>query len=200
MSECSQGPGPGNSLPVSHLQAQNLFEFLFARRSFAMRSRPRLADHLRAWHERLSLGHLDTKVRRNPRGFRAIYRRDRRTKLRWCPALRRESMPWPARWNFVRRPKIVMGEFEFPTMGHAWLAQKPRGAQIEFIAAQGERLDAEAYARADRRSNRGRAAHAYLLQERISVGRCRASRVSRTPRARWCSWTIIRIAGRGLWM
>ena len=41
-----------------------------------------------------------------------------------------------------------MGEFEFPTMGHAWLAQRPRGAQIQFIAAQDDRLDAEAYARA----------------------------------------------------
>lgn len=50
--------------------------------------------------------------------------------------------------EFVRRPKIVMGEFEFPTMGHAWLAQRPRGAQIQFIAAQDDRLDAEAYARA----------------------------------------------------
>ncbi len=35
--------------------------------------------------------------------------------------------------EFTRRPKVVMGEFEFPTMGQIWLAQQPRGAQIEFL-------------------------------------------------------------------
>ena len=28
--------------------------------------------------------------------------------------------------NFRERKKIVMGEFEFPTMGHVWLAQRVR--------------------------------------------------------------------------
>ena len=32
--------------------------------------------------------------------------------------------------SFDRRKKVVMGEFEFPTMGHIWLAQRKRGAQI----------------------------------------------------------------------
>ncbi|MGH9830911.1 MAG: aminotransferase class V-fold PLP-dependent enzyme, partial [Blastocatellia bacterium] len=49
-------------------------------------------------------------------------------------------------FDFTKRRKVVMGEFEFPTMGHVWLAQKPRGAQVEFIASQGERLSAESYA------------------------------------------------------
>ncbi|MGH9711598.1 MAG: aminotransferase class V-fold PLP-dependent enzyme [Candidatus Acidiferrales bacterium] len=49
-------------------------------------------------------------------------------------------------FDFSKRRKVVMGEFEFPTMGHVWLAQKPRGAQVEFIASQGERLSAESYA------------------------------------------------------
>src|SRR5499427_4751875 len=30
--------------------------------------------------------------------------------------------------NFRERKKIVMGEFEFPTMGHVWLGQRNRGA------------------------------------------------------------------------
>jgi len=35
--------------------------------------------------------------------------------------------------QFKERSKIVMGEYEFPTMGQIWLAQQPRGAQIEFL-------------------------------------------------------------------
>ncbi|MGH9727241.1 MAG: aminotransferase class V-fold PLP-dependent enzyme [Candidatus Acidiferrales bacterium] len=50
--------------------------------------------------------------------------------------------------DFVQRRKVVMGEFEFPTMGHVWLAQRRRGAQIEFIAAHEGRLPAEDYAKA----------------------------------------------------
>src|ERR1700748_3846331 len=35
--------------------------------------------------------------------------------------------------QFSERPKVVMGEYEFPTMGQIWLAQQPRGARIEFL-------------------------------------------------------------------
>ena len=42
--------------------------------------------------------------------------------------------------------EVVMGEFEFPTMGQVWLAQQPRGAEIRFLAAQNGRIPAEAYA------------------------------------------------------
>ena len=50
-------------------------------------------------------------------------------------------------FDFAKRRKVVMGEFEFPTMGHVWLAQRRRGAQIEFVAAQEGRLPAECYAK-----------------------------------------------------
>jgi selenocysteine lyase/cysteine desulfurase len=50
--------------------------------------------------------------------------------------------------SFDDRPKVVLGEFEFPTMGHIWLAQQPRGAQVEFLAAENGRLNLEAYERA----------------------------------------------------
>ena len=45
------------------------------------------------------------------------------------------------------RRKVVLGEFEFPTMGHIWLAQASRGAQISFIDAENEQLTVEAYER-----------------------------------------------------
>jgi selenocysteine lyase/cysteine desulfurase len=50
--------------------------------------------------------------------------------------------------NFRERKKIVLGEFEFPTMGHVWLAQRERGAQVEFVEATGDRMPAENYERA----------------------------------------------------
>ena len=42
--------------------------------------------------------------------------------------------------SFSNRRKVVLGEFEFPTMGHIWMAQQPRGAEIVFVKAQGDRL------------------------------------------------------------
>lgn len=50
--------------------------------------------------------------------------------------------------QFRERPTILMGEFEFPTMGHVWLAQRTRGADIQFLPAAGNRIPAEAYVRA----------------------------------------------------
>ena len=42
--------------------------------------------------------------------------------------------------SFKDRNKVVMGEFEFPTMGHVWLAQRVRGAEIQFVPAMGNRI------------------------------------------------------------
>ena len=50
--------------------------------------------------------------------------------------------------TFERRKKVVLGEFEFPTMGHIWLAQQKRGAHIEFVSAVGNRIPTEHYERA----------------------------------------------------
>ncbi|MBZ5664134.1 MAG: aminotransferase class V-fold PLP-dependent enzyme [Acidobacteriia bacterium] len=47
--------------------------------------------------------------------------------------------------SFQQRNKVVLGEFEFPTMGHIWLAQRSRGADVIFVEAEKNRLRAEAY-------------------------------------------------------
>jgi selenocysteine lyase/cysteine desulfurase len=47
--------------------------------------------------------------------------------------------------SFKPRNKVVLGEFEFPTMGHIWLAQRPRGADVIFVEAEKNRLRVEAY-------------------------------------------------------
>jgi selenocysteine lyase/cysteine desulfurase len=47
--------------------------------------------------------------------------------------------------NFRERKKVVMGEFEFPTMGHVWLAQRGRGAEVQFVGAEGNCIPAVNY-------------------------------------------------------
>jgi len=47
--------------------------------------------------------------------------------------------------NFQERKKVVLGEFEFPTMGHIWLAQRVRGAEVQFIGAEGNGIPVANY-------------------------------------------------------
>jgi len=47
--------------------------------------------------------------------------------------------------QFRERRKVVMGEFEFPTMGQVWLGQRIRGAEVQFAQAQGNSIPATAY-------------------------------------------------------
>ena len=47
--------------------------------------------------------------------------------------------------NFRERPKVVLGEFEFPTMGHVWLAQRARGADVQFVPADGNCIPVSNY-------------------------------------------------------
>lgn len=50
--------------------------------------------------------------------------------------------------KFDQRKKVVLGDFEFPTMGHIWLAQQKHGAQVEFVAAAGDVIPLNGYERA----------------------------------------------------
>ena len=45
----------------------------------------------------------------------------------------------------TRRRAVVLGEFEFPTMAHVWLAQQRRGATIDWVPARGDTLPIEHY-------------------------------------------------------
>ncbi len=47
--------------------------------------------------------------------------------------------------NFRERGKVVMGEFEFPTMGQVWLAQRVRDANVQFAKASGNSIPAASY-------------------------------------------------------
>ena len=50
--------------------------------------------------------------------------------------------------QFGQRNKVVMSEYEFPTMGQIWLAQQPRGAEIQFLDGVNNVVPAECYATA----------------------------------------------------
>jgi selenocysteine lyase/cysteine desulfurase len=47
--------------------------------------------------------------------------------------------------DFRERRKVVLGEFEFPTMAHIWLAQRKRGADITFVPPLDNKLPPESY-------------------------------------------------------
>jgi selenocysteine lyase/cysteine desulfurase len=49
---------------------------------------------------------------------------------------------------FSKRRKVIMGEFEFPTMGQIWLAQQPRGAEVTFVDAEDGEICPDRYTRA----------------------------------------------------
>ena len=50
--------------------------------------------------------------------------------------------------QFDSRDGVVMGEYEFPTMGQIWLAQRPRGARVVFLEGVDNAMPIESYARA----------------------------------------------------
>ncbi|NBE99602.1 aminotransferase class V-fold PLP-dependent enzyme [Nonomuraea sp. KC401] len=49
--------------------------------------------------------------------------------------------------DWSRRPGIVTTDLEFPSIAHAWLAQRGRGATVRVAADTGEYVPAEAYER-----------------------------------------------------
>jgi len=50
--------------------------------------------------------------------------------------------------SFDGRDKVVMSEYEFPTMAHIWLAQQPRGARIQFLDGVNNTVPTECYEQA----------------------------------------------------
>jgi len=50
--------------------------------------------------------------------------------------------------DLSERPKVVLSELDFPTDGHVWLAQRPRGVEIEWLRSpDGLTIPLEAYER-----------------------------------------------------
>lgn len=49
--------------------------------------------------------------------------------------------------DFRERDKIVTSEYEFPTMGQIWLAQRKRGGQVQFLRARDGEIPIDEYER-----------------------------------------------------
>jgi selenocysteine lyase/cysteine desulfurase len=47
--------------------------------------------------------------------------------------------------SYAERPKVVTSDFDFPTVGHIWLAQQRRGARVTFARAHEDRLPLGAF-------------------------------------------------------
>jgi selenocysteine lyase/cysteine desulfurase len=47
--------------------------------------------------------------------------------------------------DWSKRPKVVISDFEFPTIGQIWHAQEPRGAQVVHVPAQGAEIPLDAF-------------------------------------------------------
>jgi selenocysteine lyase/cysteine desulfurase len=62
------------------------------------------------------------------------------------------------------RHRIIVSEAEFPTVGHVWLAQEPRGAQVAWAPARDGTIETGAYdALVDERAVVVSACHAYYV-------------------------------------
>lgn len=106
-----------------------------------------LKDHLRSWNEQGSPWDLWVERYEAARSAFAKFIGARPDEVAVVSSVSAAVSTIASALNFEKRPKVVMGAFEFPTMGQVWLAQEPRGAKIHFIEPKDGRIDPDAYAK-----------------------------------------------------
>jgi selenocysteine lyase/cysteine desulfurase len=106
------------------------------------------ADHLNTWHREGSPWELWVEQYEEVRGAFARLIGAHPDEVAVVPSASAAINSVASALEFQGRRKVVLGEFEFPTMGHVWLAQQRRGAKVEFVSASGDALPAENYDRA----------------------------------------------------
>ncbi len=106
-----------------------------------------LHEHIRTWHEDGSPWDkwMDHYEAARAAFARFINAKPEEVAILSCASAGISAIASALDFNGPRR-KVVMGEFEFPTMGQIWLAQQSRGAEIRFIRAEGGRIPASSYA------------------------------------------------------
>ena len=107
-----------------------------------------LLAHIRSWHEQGSPWDRWVEEDENARTAFARFIGAEQDEVAVVPSASAGINSVASALHFGKRRKIVMGEFEFPTMGQIWLAQRPRGAEVEFLEAKNGSICAECYARA----------------------------------------------------
>ena len=107
-----------------------------------------LLAHIRSWHERGSPWDQWVEEYENSRSTFARFIGAEPDEVAVVPSASAGINSVASALHFGKRRKVVMGEFEFPTMGQIWLAQRPRGAEVEFLEAKNGRICPDGYARA----------------------------------------------------
>ena len=103
-------------------------------------------EHLRTWHEGGSPWELWVKKYEEARSQFARFVGAEPDEIAVVPSASAAMNSIASALDFRERKKVVLGEFEFPTMGHVWLAQQKRGAQVEYVASWEDRIATESYA------------------------------------------------------
>jgi selenocysteine lyase/cysteine desulfurase len=107
-----------------------------------------LHAHIRSWHEHGSPWDRWVEEYENARAAFARFIGAAPDEVAVVPSASAGINSVASALSFSKRHKVVMGEFEFPTMGQIWLAQQRRGAEIEFLEANDGRICADSYTRA----------------------------------------------------
>jgi selenocysteine lyase/cysteine desulfurase len=107
-----------------------------------------LHAHIRSWHEHGSPWDRWVEEYENARAAFARFIGATPDEVAVVPSASAGINSVASALSFSKRHKVVMGEFEFPTMGQIWLAQQRRGAEIEFLEAKDGRICADSYTRA----------------------------------------------------
>lgn len=104
-------------------------------------------EYLRSWHEQGSPWDLWVEKYEEARGLFAGFIGAEPDEVALVASASAGVNSVASALSFKDRRKVVLGEFEFPTMGHIWLSQARRGAEVTFIDAENESLTVEAYER-----------------------------------------------------
>lgn len=104
-----------------------------------------LQDHIRSWHEDGSPWDRWVEMYETARASFANFIGASPEEVAIVSSASAGISSVASALDFGKRCRVVMGEFEFPTMGQIWLAQARRGAEIQFVPAQGNRISKEDY-------------------------------------------------------
>jgi selenocysteine lyase/cysteine desulfurase len=107
-----------------------------------------LLEHIRSWHEQGSPWDRWVEEYEHARVAFARFIGATPDEVAVVPSASAGINSIASALDFGKRRKVVMGEFEFPTMGQIWLAQQRRGAEIEFLEAKNGKICPDCYSHA----------------------------------------------------
>jgi selenocysteine lyase/cysteine desulfurase len=104
-----------------------------------------LEEYIRSWHEHGSPWELWMERYEQARAAFATFIHAHPDEVSIVTSVSAGINGVASAFPFRERNKVVMGEFEFPTMGHVWLGQRVRGAEVQFVSADGNSIPVSNY-------------------------------------------------------